>query len=80
MCPISSSDWRSGMASLQLTKFSPSSASAADDMTALMILAILNTAPFLGGNAVFFYMKNVPLICLWILFKRGTRRLCDLLL
>ena len=32
--PISSSDWRAGMDSLQLMKIAPSSASATDDMTA----------------------------------------------
>ena len=58
VCPISSSDWSAGMASLQLTKSAPSSASAADDITALMILAIVNTATFLVGNAVLFDMKK----------------------
>ena len=58
--PISSSDWRAGMASLQLMKSAPSSASAADEKTSLMILAIVNTAPLFGWNAVFFYMKKCP--------------------
>ena len=56
--PISSSDWRAGMASLQLMKSAPSSASAADDITALMILDIVNTATLLEGNAVLFGMKK----------------------
>ena len=59
MWPISSSDWRAGMDSLQFIKSAPSSSSAAADMTALMILAIVNTAPLLGGNAVFFDMKKL---------------------
>ena len=61
VCLIYSSDWCYGMASLQLMKSSPSSVSDADDMTALMILAIVNTAPLLGGNAVFFYINKCPL-------------------
>ena len=76
VCPISPRAWRDGMDSLQLMKSSHSSASAADDMTALMILAIVNTAPLLGGNAVFFTWINAPLLCFWVLFQRGTRRLC----
>ena len=60
VCHISSSDWRSGMASLQLMKSAPSSASNADEITALMILAIVNTAPLLGGNTLLFDMKKCP--------------------
>ena len=48
------------MASLRLMKSEPSSDSAADDMTALMILDIVNTASFLGGTAVLFEMKKCP--------------------
>ena len=44
-------------------KSAPNSASADDDMTALMILDIVNTDPLLGGNAVLFDMKNAPLLC-----------------
>ena len=33
-------------------------------MTALMILAIVNTDPFLGGNVVLFEMKKCPLALL----------------
>ena len=58
MCPIFSSDWRDGMASLQLIKSAPISDYAADYMTTFMILDIVNTAPLLGGNAVCFYMKK----------------------
>ena len=53
VCPLSSSNWRAGMNYLQLMKNSPSSDCAADDMTALMILDIVNTAPLLGGNTLF---------------------------
>ena len=60
VCPISSRDWYAWMASLQLMKISPSSASTADDMTALMILAIFNTAPLLGGNAMLSDRKKFP--------------------
>ena len=48
------------MASLQLMKSDPSSDSAADGMTTLMILDIVNTASFLGGTAVLFDMKKCP--------------------
>ena len=41
-------------------KSASSSASADDDMIALMILAIVNTAPLLGGRAVLFDMKKCP--------------------
>ena len=58
LCHIYSSGWCAGIASLQLMKSAPSSASAADDITALMILGIINTATLLGGNAVLFGMKN----------------------
>ena len=51
------------MTSLQLMKSFPSSASAADGMTYLMILAIFNTTPLLVGNAVLFDMKPPPLLC-----------------
>ena len=34
-------------------------------------------APLLGGNALLFDMKNIPLLCFWVLFQRGTRRCCD---
>ena len=60
VCHISSSDWCDGMAYFQLTKSAPSSASVADDMTALIILSIVNTAPLLGGNAMVFDMKKCP--------------------
>ena len=64
VCPISSSDCHAGMVSFQLTKSAPSSASADYDMTALMILAIVNTDPFLGDNVMLFKMKKCPLALL----------------
>ena len=60
VCPISSRAWRSGVHYLQLMKSAPISASAADDMTTLMILAIINTDPLLGGIAVLFDMNICP--------------------
>ena len=51
-CPIYSRAWPDRMDSLQLANSALSSASADDDMTALMIFSMVNTAPFLGGNAV----------------------------
>ena len=60
MCPISSRTWRAGINSLQLMNNSPSLASTADDMTALMILVIANTAPLLLGNYVVLDIKKCP--------------------
>ena len=76
VCLIFSSDWRAGMDSLKLMKSSHSSASAADDMTALMVLAIVNTAPLLGGNAVLFDMKKYPPDLLLFFFQRGKKCFC----
>ena len=76
VCPISYSYWHDGMASLQLIKSVSISASSDDDITILVILAKFNTSPLLGGNAVFFYMENAPLLFLCILFQRGVRRWC----
>ena len=58
LCPIFPRSWRSGLDYLQLVKSAPSSASDADDMNALMILEIFNTAPLLGGNAVLLDIKK----------------------
>ena len=58
VCTISSSARSAGVSSLKLMKSAPSSASAADDMTTLMILAIVNTDPLLGGNSVLFDIKK----------------------
>ena len=48
------------MASLQLINSAPSSESVVDDMTALMVLDIVNTAPFLGGSSVFVDINKFP--------------------
>ena len=64
MCPSSSRAWRAGMASLQLMNSSPSSASAADDMTSLTILDIVNTATLLVGKSVLLDIKKFPLALL----------------
>ena len=58
--PISPRAWRVGMASLQLMNSAPSLASAADDMTALIILATVNTDPLLGGTYVLLDIKKFP--------------------
>ena len=58
--PISSRDWITGIDSLKLMNSAPSSASAVDDIISLVILAIVNTAPLLGGNNVFFDIKECP--------------------
>ena len=52
--PISSSIWRRWTASFALMNSAPSSASAAHDITALMIVAIVRIAPLLGGNFLSF--------------------------
>ncbi len=49
-----------GMASLQLMQRAPTSASAAKDMTALIISAIVRMAPLFGGLAVLLDMKKCP--------------------
>ncbi len=48
------------MASQQFMYRAPISASAADDITALMIFAIVRTAPLFGGSASLFDMKKCP--------------------
>ena len=60
LCPISSRVWRDGMASLKLMNSAPSSASNADGMTALMILAIVKNFPLLGGNAMLLEINQCP--------------------
>ena len=60
VCPISSRACCAGMDYLKLMKSAPSSASSTDDMTALITLYIVNTAPFLGDNTVLFNMKKFP--------------------
>ncbi len=46
------------MASQQFMYRAPISASAADDIMALMICAIVRTAPLFGGSALLFDMKK----------------------
>ena len=75
VCPIYSIYWRDGMSFLQFMKSAFSSASAADDMTALIILAKVNTSPFLGGNAVFFDMKKCPPDLLLVFFLERYKAL-----
>ena len=60
LCPISLRECRSGMASLHLMKISPSSASAADDITDLMIWEMVITAPLLSGMGELLDMKKWP--------------------
>ena len=50
--------WQAGTASLQLMQRVHTSASAADDMTALIICAVVRKAPLLGGFAVLLDMKK----------------------
>ena len=78
VCPISYIAWRTGMASLLLIKIAFSSASAADDMIALMILVIVNSVPLLGGNAVLFDMKKYPpaLLLYFLREVRGVALVC----
>ena len=60
LCLISYSVAFSGTASRQFMKSAQSSASATDDMTALMILDIVVTAPLFGGSVVSSVMNKCP--------------------
>ena len=60
LCPIILSAWRAGIASLQFMKRALSSASAAEDITALIIWDTVMTAPLSGGMAAFSDMKKCP--------------------
>ena len=67
LCPISSSDWRAGMASRQLMKSVLSSASAVEDMIDLMILATLKADLLLAEYLVLLDKKKwspAPLLAL----------------
>ena len=66
--PNYSSAWLAGMDSRQLTKRVPSSASAAEDITALIICEMMMTAPLFGGMAEFLDMKKCPpaLLCAFV--------------
>ena len=59
-CPISSNVFRAGTVSLALIYIDPISASAADDITDLMIWAMLSTAPLFIGSSVLFERKKWP--------------------
>ena len=50
LCPIYSSLWHAGIDSLQFMYRAPSSASADEDMTFLIIFAIVRMAKLFGGS------------------------------
>ena len=58
--PISSSAWRARMASRQLMKRDPSLASAAEEMTAWIICAVVTTAPSFCGMAELLDTRKCP--------------------
>ena len=59
LCPIISNAWRAWIASRKLMNRAPRSASAAEDMTVLMILEILMTSPLFDGMAASSDMKKM---------------------
>ena len=58
--PIVSNAWRAGIVYLQLMRRAPNSASAAEDMTALMICEIVRTDPLFDGTAESSDLKKCP--------------------
>ena len=60
LCPISSSACCADMDYLQFLYRAPSSASAAEDITALIICAVVRIAPLFGGSGESLGMKNWP--------------------
>ena len=60
LCPMILSACRAGIASLQLMKWDPSLASAAEDITDLMIWETVRTAPLFDGIASSLDMKKCP--------------------
>ena len=64
-CPISSRKFRAGIVSQQLTKSAQSSASAAEDITALIIFDMVRTAMLLGVFSDLSVMKKCPPDLLW---------------
>ena len=60
MCPIYSRSLHAGMYSLLLIHSAPSSDSADDYMTALIIFSIFNTDPLLGVNSVLLDINKCP--------------------
>ena len=65
-CPMHSSMCCAGITSLQLINSALASASAADDMTALMFYAIIMTMLLLGGTLELLEMKKCPLALLLV--------------
>ena len=61
--PISVNVRRIGTSSFAVTQRAPSSASAADDMTNLMICAIVRTGPFHFGSSTFSDKKMCAPVC-----------------
>jgi len=59
-CPKNSSTCLAGTASRQLMNSAPISASAAEDITALIICDIVCMAPLLGGTSTLLDMKKWP--------------------
>ena len=49
--PTVSNSWSAGIASLQLMKRAPNSASTAEDMTSFMICEMVRTDPFFGRTS-----------------------------
>ena len=60
LCPIYLGACCDGMASLQFIYSTPSSASAAEEITTFMIFAILRMAPLFGGSRESLDMKKWP--------------------
>ena len=58
--PISLSICRRWTASFALINIAPSSASAAEDVNALMMVAIVRIVPLLGGDFLLFDKKKYP--------------------
>ena len=57
-CTISLSVWRAGMDSLKSMYMDISSDSSDEDMTVLMIFAIVRISPLFGGSGESLYMKK----------------------
>ena len=62
--PIVSNAWRAGIASIQLMKRDPNSASAAEDMTDFMICEMVRTDLLFGGTVESLDMKKFSLALL----------------
>ena len=76
-CPSSSSVVFSGNAAFALMNSPPSSASAADAITALMMLATFNTAPLFGGNGSSDDKINVHRLCFLLCSCSSMTRRCE---